>query len=165
MKLLNYKIIYYYIIRHWVESMIIRDFILSDLNDVVKIEFEAFDDPYPVGVLMQLYEAGAGFLVAQVAQTIVGYIIFWIKEGKGHIIVIAVDSKYQNMQVGSLLLEKACFIFKRNNINKVFLEVRKSNTNAIRFYKKNGFIKIDEEEDYYDDGESAIIMQYSNYEC
>lgn len=144
--------------------MIIRDFLLSDLDDVVRIEYEAFDDPYPVGILLQLYNAGAGFLVAQVAQTIVGYVIFWIKEGQGHIIVIAVDSNYQDMKVGSLLLEKTCFIFKRNNINTVFLEVRKSNIRAINFYKRNGFVKINEEDDYYNDGESAIIMQYSNYD-
>ena len=144
--------------------MIIRDFLLSDLDDVVRIEYEAFDDPYPVGILLQLYNAGAGFLVAQVAQTIVGYVIFWIKEGQGHIIVIAVDSDYQDMKVGSLLLEKTCFIFKRNNINTVFLEVRKSNIRAINFYKRNGFVKINEEDDYYNDGESAIIMQYSNYD-
>ncbi|MDO5822751.1 ribosomal protein S18-alanine N-acetyltransferase [Methanosphaera sp.] len=144
--------------------MIIRDFLLSDLDDVVRIEYEAFDDPYPVGILLQLYNAGAGFLVAQVAQTIVGYVIFWIKEGQGHIIVIAVDSNYQDMKVGSLLLEKVCFIFKRNNINTVFLEVRKSNIRAINFYKRNGFVKINEEDDYYNDGESAIIMQYSNYD-
>ena len=140
--------------------MIIRDFLLSDLDDVVRIEYEAF----PVGILLQLYNAGAGFLVAQVAQTIVGYVIFWIKEGQGHIIVIAVDSNYQDMKVGSLLLEKTCFIFKRNNINTVFLEVRKSNIRAINFYKRNGFVKINEEDDYYNDGESAIIMQYSNYD-
>ena len=115
-----------------------------------------------ISILLQLYNAGAGFLVAQVAQTIVGYVIFWIKEGQGHIIVIAVDSNYQDMKVGSLLLEKACFIFKRNNINTVFLEVRKSNIRAINFYKRNGFVKINEEDDYYNDGESAIIMQYSN---
>lgn len=144
--------------------MIIRDFLLSDLDDVVRIEYEAFDDPYPVGILLQLYNAGAGFLVAQVAQTIVGYVIFWIKEGQGHIIVIAVDSNYQDMKVGSLLLEKTCFIFKRNNINTVFLEVRKSNIRAINFYKRNGFVKINEEDDYYNDGESAIIMQYYNYD-
>ena len=120
--------------------MIIRDFLLSDLDDVVRIEYEAFDDPYPVGILLQLYNAGAGFLVAQVAQTIVGYVIFWIKEGQGHIIVIAVDSNYQDMKVGSLLLEKACFIFKRNNINTVFLEVRKSNIRAINFYKRINLI-------------------------
>lgn len=144
--------------------MIIRDFLLSDLDDVVRIEYEAFDDPYPVGILLQLYNAGAGFLVAQVAQTIVGYVIFWIKEGQGHIIVIAVDSNYQDMKVGSLLLEKTCFIFKRNNINTVFLEVRKSNIRAINFYKRNGFVKINEKDDYYNDGENAIIMQYSNYD-
>ena len=51
-----------------------------------------------------------------------------------------------------------------DNINTVFLEVRKSNIRAINFYKRNGFVKINEEDDYYNDGESAIIMQYSNYD-
>ncbi|WP_455645106.1 ribosomal protein S18-alanine N-acetyltransferase [Methanosphaera sp.] len=143
--------------------MIIRDFKLSDLDDVLRIEFSEFKDPYPVDILIQLYNCGAGFLVAEVAQKIIGYIIFWIKDGFGHIIVIAVDSNYQSMHIGSVLLEKAVYLFKRNNINVVRLEVRKSNIRAIKFYQKNGFVQIAEEDNYYGDGESAIIMQYSNH--
>ena len=141
--------------------MIIRDFHFSDIEDVLAIEYDAFSDPYPVGVLLQLHESGAGFIVAEVGRHVVGYVIFWIMDGLGHIIAIAVNSDYRKMHVGSLLLEKTLKIFHSNNINTVALEVRKSNTPAINFYLKHGFMKVDEEEDYYSDGESAIIMHYT----
>ena len=143
--------------------MIIRDFNLSDLDDVVNIEFNAFDDPYPVNVLIKLHELGAGFLVAQVNQNVVGYVIFWVKNGYGHIVAIAVDQNFQDMHIGSRLLENALFIFKRNHVDIVRLEVRKSNVKAKHFYQKLGFVQVDVEENYYNDGEAAIIMQYSNY--
>lgn len=140
--------------------MIIRDFKLSDLNEVVKIEFNSFDDPYPVDVLIQLYNIGAGFLVAELAHHVVGYVIFWIKDDFGHIVIIAVDEKYRSMKIGSLLLEKAIFIFKRNNIFDIKLEVRKSNVRARYFYQRNNFVQVSEENNYYSDGETAIIMKY-----
>lgn len=144
--------------------MIIRNFILSDLDDVVRIEFDVFDDPYPIDVLVQLYNVGCGFLVAEISGMVIGYVIFWIKEGFGHIIAIGVDSKYQDMHVGSLLLEKAIYIFHRNNIFKIRLEVRKSNIRARKFYCRRGFVQVDEEDNYYNDGEAAIIMEYSKHE-
>lgn len=140
--------------------MIIRDFRLSDIDDVLAIEYEAFPDPYPVDILLKLHESGAGFAVAEVGKHVVGYIIFWIRDGIGHIIAIAVNSNYRNMHVGSLLLEKTLKVFFSNSINKIGLEVRKSNTSAINFYLKHGFVKTREEEKYYGDGEGAIIMHY-----
>ncbi len=148
-----------------VHTMIIRDFRLSDLDDVLAIEYEAFPDPYPVDILIKLHQGGAGFAVAELGKHVVGYIIFWIRDGMGHIIAIAVNSNYRNMHVGSLLLEKTLKIFFSNNINVIGLEVRKSNISAINFYLRHGFVKVREEDDYYGDGEGAIIMQYTKDEC
>ena len=55
--------------------MIIRDFRLSDIDDVLAIEYEAFSDPYPVDILLQLYESGAGFAVAEIGKRVVGYML------------------------------------------------------------------------------------------
>lgn len=140
--------------------MIIRDFKITDLDDVVNIEFNSFDDPYPIGILLELYNHGAGFLVAQVGKSVVGYVIFWVKDGFGHIIAIAVDEKFRNMKVGSMLISKVKWIFKCNEINKIRLEVRKSNESAIKFYLKKDFHQIDYIPNYYSDGEDAIIMEY-----
>lgn len=140
--------------------LIIRDFKITDLDDVVKIEFDSFKDPYPMGILLDLYNGGAGFLVAQLGPAVVGYIIFWVREGMGHIIVIAVDERFRNMNVGSMLLFNAIKMLQNNNIFTVRLEVRKSNIPARKFYQKRGFKQVQYQKKYYSDGEDAIIMQY-----
>src|SRR5690606_14310148 len=115
--------------------MIIREFRRQDINRVLEIEETSFKDPYPVNILLDIYNLGAGFLVAEYDNIIVGYIIFWIRfEGEGHIISIAVDENYQRKEVGSQLVESTLKIFKRYNINQIKLEVRISNKGAINFY-------------------------------
>lgn len=140
--------------------MIIRDFKVSDLDDVVRIEYDSFPDPYPLGLLLDLHKKGAGFLVAQVGENVIGYVIFWIREGMGHIIAIAVDERFRDMKVASMLLLNAIKLLHKNKIFKVMLEVRKSNINARKFYQKRGFKQIKYCKKYYSDGEDAVIMQY-----
>lgn len=59
--------------------MIIREFRPQDLKTVLKIERDSFTDPYPAHLLRDIYNLGAGFLVAQVDGRVVGFIIFWIR--------------------------------------------------------------------------------------
>lgn len=141
--------------------MIVRDFKLTDLDQVLAIEYESFTDPYPSGVLVHLYEAGAGFIVAEVAGRVVAFVIFWILDGKGHIIVIAVDKRYQKMHIGTTLLSKVKQIIFSNNINTITLEVRKSNLIARKFYLSKGFKEVSEEDGYYGDGEGAVLMEFT----
>ena len=49
---------------------------------------------------------------------------------------------------------------KEKGVEKVFLEVRKSNSNAIALYEKFGFSVYAERKNYYtDNGEDALLMQ------
>lgn len=122
--------------------MIIREFNPSDLKRVFEIEKASFKDPYPLGVLKMMYDIGAGFLVAQKNNNVVGYIIFWIqKNNEGHIISLAVDEKYRRQGIGTRLVNSAIKILKKFNVKEVSLEVRKSNKVAIKFYKALGFKK------------------------
>ncbi|MCE5214297.1 MAG: ribosomal protein S18-alanine N-acetyltransferase [Methanobacterium sp.] len=140
--------------------MIIREFRRPDINRVLEIEQKSFKDPYPVNILLDIYNLGAGFLVAQQDNIIVGYIIFWIRfQDEGHIISIAVDKKYRRNEVGSQLVFTALEIFKRYNITLIKLEVRVSNRGAIKFYKKLGFIEKKVLKDYYEDFEDAVLME------
>lgn len=143
--------------------MIIRDFKVTDLDSVLKIEFDSFKEPYPVDLIMKLYDAGAGFLVAEISNVVVGYIIFWVKDKIGHIIVIAVDGAFRSIGIGRMLLLHAIHIFSLNQIYDIKLEVKKSNRRAQEFYKRNGFKIIGVEEGYYSDGEAAVIMLYSHH--
>jgi [ribosomal protein S18]-alanine N-acetyltransferase len=139
--------------------MIIREFRRQDIRRVLEIEKASFIDPYPPNILIDIYNLGAGFLVAQEDNIIVGYIIFWIRfEDEGHIISLAVDKKYQRKGVGSKLVKTAMKIFKKYNIHKVKLEVRVKNQGARKFYLNMGFSEKENLEKYYEDLEDAVLM-------
>jgi ribosomal-protein-alanine N-acetyltransferase len=140
--------------------MIIREFKRPDLKRVLEIELSSFDDPYPANVLVDIYNLGAGFLVAQQDNIVVGYIIFWIRfEDDGHIISIAVDKEYHRKKIGSKLVEIALEIFKKYNVRHIRLEVRKGNLKARKFYQKLGFTEKTHLVNYYEDEEDAVIME------
>jgi len=140
--------------------MIIREFKRQDLKRVLEIELASFDDPYPANVLVDIYNLGAGFLVAQEDNIVVGYIIFWIRfEDEGHIISLAVDRKFYRKKIGSQLVETALEIFKKYNVKNIRLEVRKGNHKARKFYQKLGFVEKTHLFEYYEDGEDAVVME------
>ena len=139
--------------------MIIREFKRPDVKRVLEIEMASFDDPYPANILVDIYNLGAGFLVAQENNRVLGYIIFWIKfEDEGHIISIAVDKNYRRLEVGSKLVETSIEFFKKFEVKIIKLEVRVGNKGARKFYSKLGFKEEKIVEEYYEDLEDAVIM-------
>ncbi|HSQ01818.1 MAG TPA: ribosomal protein S18-alanine N-acetyltransferase [Methanobacterium sp.] len=139
--------------------MIIREFKRPDVKRVLEIEKASFSDPYPANILVDIYNLGAGFLVAQENNRLLGYIIFWIRfEDEGHIISIAVDKSYRRQDVGSKLVETSLEIFKKFKVKRIKLEVRVGNKGARKFYSKMGFKEEKIVEDYYEDLEDAVIM-------
>jgi [ribosomal protein S18]-alanine N-acetyltransferase len=139
--------------------MIIREFKRPDVKRVLEIEIASFSDPYPANILVDIYNLGAGFLVAQENNMVVGYIIFWIKyEDEGHIISIAVDKNHRRKDIGSKLVETSLEAFKKFDVKVIKLEVRIGNKGARKFYSKMGFKEEKLVADYYEDGEDAAIM-------
>jgi ribosomal-protein-alanine N-acetyltransferase len=120
----------------------------------------SFDEPYPPHILKDIFNLGAGFLVAQQDNIILGYIIFWIRfEDEGHIISLAVDKKHRRNSVGRELLGTAIEMFKNFHMKNIKLEVRYQNKGAITFYKTMGFLEEKIIHGYYEDGEDAVLMK------
>ena len=139
--------------------MKVRKFVPKDLKRVFEIENMSFDQSYGINMFQQLYEMGIGFLVAEKDGYVIGYVMFWVKyENQGHIISIAVDKNYRRMGAGTELLLKAIGILSLLRIDAIYLEVRQSNTEAVRFYEKFNFIKDRVVPGYYESGEGAIVM-------
>jgi len=142
--------------------MIIREFRHKDLKRVHEIEKMSFSSPYEIEMLKQLFDIGAGFLISQINDYIVGYIIFWIKEeDQGHIISLAVDNNYKRQNIGSRLMEVAIDTFKKFNIKRINLEVKTQNKEAIYFYKSIGFKCGEKILNYYENGDSAFRMSFN----
>ncbi len=89
------------------------------------------------------------FFIAEVQGIIVGFITY--KKGLanyfdtviqefGWVLEIFIDPEYRNHGIGTKLMEEAAKFFKSEGLQYVKVEVSSHNTNAMQFYKKNGFI-------------------------
>ncbi len=142
--------------------MKIRKCTTKNLNRVIEIERKSFKYPYPPS-LFRWYMRNGLFLVAEENEKIVGYVIGMKKglkekkeeESKGGLIAsIAVLPNFRRKGIGTSLMEKMV-----GEMEEVEIQVRKNNRDAIKFYEKLGFIEKSLVENYYQDGEDAIVMK------
>ena len=72
--------------------------------------------------------------------------------------LLAVKEKFRRMKIGTQIvswLEKVAFTAGSFNI---FVQVREMNTEAITFYEKLGFLKLEEIEGFYKGVENGVVM-------
>lgn len=96
------------------------------------------------------------FYVATINNEVVGYIGRYEYVGEVEILNFVVDEDYQRQGIGQMLFDKVLNEIKE--INKITLEVRRSNQKAINFYYKNGFKEIHVRKNYYKNGEDALVL-------
>lgn len=98
------------------------------------------------------------YYTLKLKSKIIGYISFNVVLENMDIHSIVIDKNYQKKGYGTYLLNFALKYAKDNDVNNIFLEVRKSNTKAINLYKKIGFDFINTRKRYYPDNfEDALI--------
>ena len=71
---------------------------------------------------------------------------------------IVVRKEFRNKGYAIELLDFAQKELKNQGIEKIFLEVRKSNIPAKSLYEKIGYKEISVRKKYYSDGEDAVVM-------
>lgn len=140
----------------------IRDLKPGDMQAILSIEYKCFPDPYPLSLLQSLHAMHPdGFLIAELDGKIVGYVLGVLRWGAtGHILAIAVDPPYQRQRVGSVLMARILDRLRGKGARGIRLEARKSNWVAQQFYLKLGFRLREEIPYYYEDGETAVAMEY-----
>ena len=77
-----------------------------------------------------------------------------IDENTPRILIVEDEPK-----LGQLLMERTIETALDCRAVKITLEVKESNTPAIKLYMKNGFIPVGVKPNYYHDGSDAIYMQ------
>jgi ribosomal protein S18 acetylase RimI-like enzyme len=91
-------------------------------------------------------------------KQMVGFIAGDIRrlEGVAWIATVAVLPEFRSRGIGAALLQ-ACEA--QISVNRIRLCVRPSNDVAIRLYERFGYTKVGEWTRYYQDGESALVME------
>jgi len=142
----------------------------SDIVSVIDINMAALPEHYSdyffESILRELPEA---FIVAELDGKIIGYIMCKIEFGfsnfrklgfvkKGHVVSVAVLEEHRNKGVGkALMLEGINGVMYRRS-DEIYLEVRVSNTGAIKMYERLNFEIKSRLRSYYRDGEDAYLM-------
>ena len=132
----------------------------SDLESVAAIERLVQTHPWNK---QQFQESLASYqcTVYEQADQVVGFCILQPVLDEANLLLMAIHPSQQGKGLGYKLLDQSIQQLKNNPI-QIFLEVRESNTAAIRLYEKTGFHQIDLRKNYYPnpDGsrEHAVIM-------
>lgn len=130
-------------------SVRFRPMTMSDVMAVAAVERASYQFPWSEGVFRDCLRVGYLCRVVEFAGDVAGYGIMSFGAGEAHILNICVRTDLRGSGVGrrlmDYLLERAREIYMQD----IFLEVRPTNSVAIRMYEKLGFVRIGVRKEYY----------------
>lgn len=140
--------------------MIIRKMKEQDTTAVAKIEEINFAQPWSANAFCEsLANKDTLFLVAQEEKEILGYIGMYISLDEGEITNVSVSPQHQRKHVATKLIENIIELAQKKQVSRIILEVRKTNTSAIKAYEKQGFKIVGVRKNFYEKPiEDAYIM-------
>jgi ribosomal-protein-alanine N-acetyltransferase len=141
------------------ESIDIRRLTYADLPQVIAIERRAFPTPWSLAMFVLELSKPSGICLAAVNEgRVLGYLVCSRYDTVWHLMNVAIDDRRRREGLASLLIERL-FELADGDGEQYTLEVRTSNSAAIRLYERFGFKPAGRRRAYYHDNrEDAVIM-------
>lgn len=133
----------------------------DDLDAVMEIERRAYPFPWTRGIFRDCLRAGYPAWVLDEDGALAGYGLLSIAAGEAHILNVCAAPEAQGRGHGRRLVRTLLQQARGRGAQRVFLEVRPSNTAAIALYHAQGFNEIGRRPRYYpaaNGREDAIVM-------
>lgn len=130
-------------------------------KNIYNIEKECFSTPWSEkSILSSINNDNTYFVIAKEKnQNIIGYAGLYFSQKESYIYNIAVKKDFQKLGVGTKLVNSLIDFCIKNSMEFLSLEVRKSNTSAIKLYQKMNFKILGLRKNFYNSPlEDAIIM-------
>ena len=140
----------------------VRNFLPEDADAVLAIVAQA---PTSANWSKESYlkfarEEGSLALVLEINSQIQGFLVGRLAADQAELLNLAVAAAHRRKGVGKALFSHALREWLSGGAKAVYLEVRESNTCAIAFYEKSGFLKNGRRKDYYRSPvEAAVTME------
>ncbi|MFD4839468.1 tRNA (adenosine(37)-N6)-threonylcarbamoyltransferase complex dimerization subunit type 1 TsaB [Achromobacter sp. NPDC058515] len=135
----------------------------ADLDEVVALEAHVQSFPWTRGNFADALAAGYGAWTLRREGKLAGFCIVMFAPDVAHLLVIAVSKHLHRQGLGGELLDWCEQRARERGLEGVLLEVRPSNTSAVSFYKRHGYLQIGVRRAYYpaEKGgrEDALVMQ------
>ena len=139
----------------------VRNFLPKDADAVLAIAAQA---PTAANWSKESYlkfarEEGSLALVLEINGQIHGFLVGRLAADQAELLNLAVAAAHRRKSAGKSLLSHALREWLSRGAKTAYLEVRQSNTGAIAFYEKNGFIAAGRRKSYYHQpDEPALTM-------
>ncbi len=133
----------------------------ADLDVVMEIERRSYPFPWSHGIFCDCLRADYPCWVLHDGDCVIGYGVLSVAAGEAHVLNVCVDPQRQGRGHGRRLLRSLLRLARGHGAQRVFLEVRPSNPQAIALYFDEGFNEIGRRPRYYparDGREDAIVM-------
>ena len=135
----------------------------ADLDAVMEIEVRAYPFPWSRGIFRDcLHSNYAMWLQEHADGAILGYGVLSIAADEAHVLNLCSAPGQEGQGLGQRMLQALLKIARGHGAQRVFLEVRPSNTRAIALYERSGFNEIGRRPRYYPalnhGREDAIVM-------
>lgn len=134
---------------------------LADVGAIMDIERASFSAPWPVSAIEEEIERRAWSRVALAArgEEVLGFVVYWVVDKELHLLNLATRPACRRQGVARRMIEYMIDEGRRRELWQAVLEVRESNTAALRLYESFGFARVGRRARYYtDNGEDAIVM-------
>ncbi|HEY4555053.1 MAG TPA: ribosomal protein S18-alanine N-acetyltransferase [Lysobacter sp.] len=133
----------------------------SDVDAVHAIEVRAYPFPWTAGIFRDCLRAEYPCWVLVDDGRVIGYFLMSLAADEAHLLNICVAPEAQGAGHGRRML-RAAVQLARGRAQRIFLEVRPSNTGAIALYFSEGFNEIGRRPRYYpaanNGREDALVM-------
>jgi len=138
----------------------LRPFAPNDIPAVASVVREALRENYSATIYLDIHKWWReGFLVAEDDSRIVGFVAGISNAPQNaRILMLGVLAPYRRRRVGSTLMDAFLQQCALRAMRTVELEVRVSNADAIRFYRRYGFQIAGTLPRFYTDGEDGYKM-------
>lgn len=143
-------------------EVLIREMNADDVEQVIAIERVAYSFPWSEGIFRDCLRVGYICRIVELGAVVVGYCVMSTGAGEAHVLNLCVREEFRCRGIGGKLLEHLMDVARASNVAEAFLEVRPSNTPAIRLYQSQGFVQIGVRRGYYQAAggrEDAVVLR------
>ncbi len=140
--------------------MTLRGWKYSDIFKIAQLEQDCFpDEPWSFQTLATCFQSPAfRGVLAEEGGEVIGYGSITTAADSADVENIAISEFFRRCGTGTKILKELERLAKESGAEKIFLEVRVSNSAAMMMYLKNGYSGVYARTRYYADGEDCLVM-------
>jgi [ribosomal protein S18]-alanine N-acetyltransferase len=127
----------------------IRPMTEEDLDAVWDIERRAYSYPWSKGIFIDCLRVPYVCEILEESGRISGYAIMAPAGDEAHLLNLCLDEGARGRGLGAQMLDHVMQRARSEGVRVLYLEVRPSNTLALRLYRRAGFARIGVRRNYY----------------